>query len=215
MIHAYDERYLDDAMKNLGEAVDYAVNACHIRMQEFLELFASSAAADQFGRGVPKVIAGISGTELALDVFQKSGREIPFSEPQEEYSYSAAYWCGWILAYYQWFSGTSFKNILRYVSAETLERLYPTMHETSEEKCVDSLNRIFMRNRGASRLQIQRKAYGYTQKELSEKSGVNLRTLQQYELRTKDINKASGVTLSALAKTLGCRIEDLFEIDCK
>lgn len=29
-MNAYDEKYLDDAMKNLGEAFDYAVNSCKI-----------------------------------------------------------------------------------------------------------------------------------------------------------------------------------------
>lgn len=28
MIYAYDEMYLDDAMENLGEMLDYAVLAC-------------------------------------------------------------------------------------------------------------------------------------------------------------------------------------------
>ena len=35
MMHAYDEQYLDDAMRNLGEAADYAVNACGISLQKF------------------------------------------------------------------------------------------------------------------------------------------------------------------------------------
>ena len=39
-----------------------------------------------------------------------------------------------------------------------------------------------------TRLHSLRLASGYTQKELAEKSGVNLRTLQQYEIRGKDIN---------------------------
>ena len=33
MMHAYDEQYLDDAMRNLGEATDYAVNACNMSLQ--------------------------------------------------------------------------------------------------------------------------------------------------------------------------------------
>ena len=57
----------------------------------------------------------------------------------------------------------------------------------------------------------QRKKCGYSQRELAEKSGVNLRTLQQYELKTKDIGKASVRTVMALANVLGCRIEDLLE----
>ena len=65
----------------------------------------------------------------------------------------------------------------------------------------------------APTLQTQRKISGYTQKELAEKVGVNLRTLQQYEIRAKDINKAAGTTLLALSKVLGCRVEDLLEYD--
>ena len=47
----------------------------------------------------------------------------------------------------------------------------------------------------------------------AEKVGVNLRTLQQYEIRAKDINRAAGSTLFSLAKVLGCRVEDLLEYD--
>lgn len=35
--------------------------------------------------------------------------------------------------------------------------------------------------------------------------------IQQYEQRAKDINKASGANLAALAQILGCRMEDLME----
>lgn len=35
MIRAYDEGYLDDAMKCLGEAMDYAANSCEIKMDSF------------------------------------------------------------------------------------------------------------------------------------------------------------------------------------
>ena len=42
-------------------------------------------------------------------------------------------------------------------------------------------------------------------------ASVNLRTLQQYENRSKDIGKAAGSTLLALSRVLGCRMEDLLE----
>lgn len=212
MIHAYDEEYLSDAIKNLGEAVDYAVNLCQIEMRDFFNLFISSGVADQFGRGVPKIVSGMSGTELALEVFRQSGMVMFLPEPQEDYDYSSAYWCGWIIAYYQWYSGIPFKDIFHSISAENLERLYPTLHEVSEEKCVDTLNRMISRTQGDSRLKIQRIARNFTQKDLAERTGVSLRTIQHYEQRTKDINKASGATLSTLAQILGCRMEDLLEI---
>jgi DNA-binding Xre family transcriptional regulator len=213
MIHAYDSQYLDDAMKCLGEAMDYAVNSCHREMDEFLNLFIGSGYAKQFGAGVAKYVSGMSGTELVMDVLTKSGIEMDFGNPQTDYDYSCAYWCGWILAYYQWYSGRSFKEISKHISMAEIEKLYPALHEASEKKFVDILNRKIRKERPKSRLQALRKLNGYTQRELAQKVGVNLRTLQQYEIRTKDINKAAGMTLLALSKALGCQVEDLLEYD--
>ena len=36
-MRAYKELYLDDAMENLGEAMEYAVLSCGMTMDEFLE----------------------------------------------------------------------------------------------------------------------------------------------------------------------------------
>ena len=213
MIHAYDSQYLDDAMKCLGEAMDYAVNCCHLKMDEFLELFIGTGYAEQFATGVPKYVAGISGTELVMDVLTKSGINMDFPQAQIDYNYSPQYWCGWILAYYQWYTGRSFKEIQKHITMQEIEKLYPTLHEASEKKFVDTINRIIRKQAPPTRLQAQRKISGYSQRELAEKVGVNLRTLQQYEIRAKDINKAAGATLLALAKVLDCRMEDLLEYD--
>ena len=47
--------------------------------------------------------------------------------------------------------------------------------------------------------------------ELSKLSGVSLRSIQVYEQRNKDINKASLETVYRLSKALGCTVEDLIE----
>ena len=213
MIHAYDNQYLDDAMKCLGEAMDYAANSCHMDMDQFMEQFIATGYAEQFAIGVPKIVSGLSGTELVMDVLTAFGTDIDFPQAQIEYDYSPAYWCGWILAYYQWYSGRSFKEIKKYITMQEIEKLYPTLHEASEKKFVDTVNRMIRKKNPPTRLQSQRKISGYSQRELAEKVGVNLRTLQQYEIRAKDINKAAGATLLALAKVLGCRVEDLLEYD--
>ena len=56
-----------------------------------------------------------------------------------------------------------------------------------------------------------RTAYGCTQAELAKRSGVSLRSIQMYEQRNKDINKASVDTIYRIAKVLGCTMEDLVE----
>ena len=213
MIHAYDDQYLDDAMICLGEAMDYVANICQIEMDRFLELFIGTGYAEQFGAGVPKYVSGLSGTELAMDILAKSGIYNTFPQAKIEYSYSPQYWSGWILAYYQWYTGRSFKEIQKYITMQEIEKLYPTLHEASEKKFVDTVNRIIRKKNPPTRLQVKRKISGYSQRELAEKVGVNLRTLQQYEIRAKDINRAAGSTLFSLAKVLGCRVENLLEYD--
>lgn len=63
---------------------------------------------------------------------------------------------------------------------DTIYKLYPTLHEASEEKFVDIANAIFERKKLSVKLQTVRKAIGLTQKELAEKSGVSLTASEGY-----------------------------------
>ena len=213
MIRAYDEKYLDDAMKNLGEALDYSVCLCGLDMDVFLSMFVSSGLADSFGNGVPKYVSGMSGTELAMEVLKEVGYETDLPEPREEFLFTPEYWCGWILALFQWSSGNTFRQILEHINGPALMGMYPALHEAPEQKSIDVMDRMLERRTAGSRLQKAREARGLSQSELSRKAGVNLRTLQQYEIRAKNINRAAASTLLALSRTLGCRIDDLMETE--
>lgn len=211
MMCAYDEMYLNDAMKNLGEAFDYSAVFLHISMDAFLDMFIVSGIAEQFGSGVPKYVSGLSGTELVWEVLNRTGANMDLPAPQAEYDCSPEYWCGWILAFYQWSTGKSFKEIKKYLPMSEIYKLYPTLHEASEEKFVDIADSILKHQNLPTSLQTVRKAAGLSQRKLSEKSGVTLRMIQQYEQRAKDINKATASSLFALARVLGCKAEDLLE----
>lgn len=63
-----------------------------------------------------------------------------------------------------------------------------------------------------SKLKENRERAGLTQKELSERSGVNIRTIQDYEQGRKSINKAQGLSLYHLATALNVTIEELLEL---
>lgn len=63
-----------------------------------------------------------------------------------------------------------------------------------------------------TQLQQMRRLAGYSQRILAEKSGVSLRMIQQYEQGAKDINKATGTNLLALARALGCKMADLMKM---
>jgi len=61
-------------------------------------------------------------------------------------------------------------------------------------------------------LKAFRKAQNLSRRELSERSGVNLRLLSYYENGYKDINKASFETIMKLSKILKCSPENLYNI---
>ena len=62
-------------------------------------------------------------------------------------------------------------------------------------------------------LKRYRTASGMSQSQLSNASGVSLRSIQCYEQGVKDINRAEGLSLFKLSKALGCRMEQLLELD--
>lgn len=209
MIHAYNKEYLSDVMENLGEAFDYAVHAQNIGLNQFALFFVNSSASKSFGTGNPKYVCGMSGTELALNVLSQNGLKPLDSAPLTDYDKSSEYWSGWVLAFYQWYSGKNFEDILRYLPAEEINRLYNPLHEAPEQKFIEVANKLISERATTSRLQELRRMAGLTQGRLSELSGVNLRTLQQYEAKSKDINKASVSILLALSKALDCDVKGI------
>ena len=215
MNYAYNACYIDDAMDNLGEAVDYAVNGCGFDINDFFSMFLASGYGEWFCNGVPRVICGMSGTELVYHIVEKVGllREMP--PVRNTYEFSPEYWCGWVLAYYQWKMVRSFAEIFDYVTAENVRDMYWPCHEASEDWFVEHLETIIEEKKQSqsSNLQRIRRLRGYSQRILSEKSGINLRTLQQYEIGAKDINKASVSSVVVLAKALDCEVEDIMNKD--
>ena len=56
-------------------------------------MFLVSGLAVQFARGVPKVVSGMSGVELAMEVVRKSGSDMELPDAEAEYDRSPEYWC--------------------------------------------------------------------------------------------------------------------------
>lgn len=88
--------------------------------------------------------------------------------------------------------------------------MYSTLHEADITKFFDIANTYFD-NKEISNLKIVRQASGLSQSKLAKLAGVKLRSIQMYEQKRNDINKAQGETLYNLAKVLGCNIEDLLD----
>lgn len=212
-MNAYNELYLDDAMNNLGDMVEYSVCDLGFDPDEFFGWFISSGIASRFEKGNPKYITGMSGFELAEAVLTETNVSYEKREPSYAEFKGREYWAGWILAYYQWVTGKRFEDMVRDgLALSTVLSMY-ILHEADESKFVDAANKIIARNKEnrKSKLSQIRKARGFTQQELSEASGVTLRMIQLYEQKQNDISKAQVTVVLNLAKALGCEVEDLID----
>ena len=213
MTNAYSELYLDDAMQNLGDMVEYAVCDLGFDPDTFFGWFISSGIASKFEKGNPKYITGMSGFELAEDVLTETNVAHEKREPSCVEFKGREYWAGWILAYYQWETGKRFEDIVKDgLTLSTVFSMY-ILHEADESKFVEAANEIIARNRENRKTKLFeiRKARGFTQQQLSKVSGVSLRMIQLYEQKQNDISKAQVTVVISLAKALGCEVEDLID----
>ena len=211
MTTAYDKVYLEKARTNLGRMLDFAVYDLKYDISVFFELFISSGIATNFGNGDFNMIAGMSGVELAYMVLEKANISFKRVTPNYTANRSEEYWTGWALAYYQWETSLSFEEIVHYIPIKDIQALYSPYHEMDIRHFVDKMNELYRLAKPKTNLKLLRQKAGISQHELSKLSGVPVRTIQQYEQRQKNINKAQADYLMAMAKVLCCEMKDLME----
>ena len=210
-MHAYDKLYLEKARTSLGRMLDFAVYDLKYKASEFFALFIASGVAERFEQGDFTILAGKSGVELAYLVLDEADVEYERLTPRFAAGRSEEYWTGWALAYYQWLTAMRFADIIKAVPIEEIRALYSPYHEMDIRHFVDKMNELCLSQRGETNLKRLRHLAGLSQRELAENSGISLRTIQQYEQRQKNINKAQIDTLIPLSMALYCEVRDLLE----
>lgn len=211
MISAYSESYLNDAKQNLAVCFDYAAGVCQIEADLFAQLFVFTGYAEKFERGNPAIVAGMSGVELARSVLSMAYPKREFPDYNGSYSRSDLYWAGWALAEYQWTTCKRFRNIFSKVPFSEIVTMYNVYHEMSIEHFIEEVDRRIGAVQHDTKLKMIRENRGVSQSELARLSGVKLRSIQMYEQKINDIDKAQAGTVYKLSRVLGCSVEDLLE----
>ena len=239
MIRAYDETCLAPACDSLGRMLDYAVYSLRIDADSMMKLFIASGTASLFGRGDMRTIAGMSGIELAYSVLEKSALSYERVPPRHTVSLSNEYWCGHALAYAQWATGLCFEEVIDLCpasgliadiskerlalldslpldisdadKAKELRRFGDDLAHRTAERIISGGSGEDAESPGDTRLKALRIRNGLSQSALAKASGVPLRTLQQYEQRQKDINRARFEYIIMLSTALCCDPKDLLE----
>ena len=207
MIYAYDENILSRAQTVFAHMLDCAVYLYGYKLDTYYKLFLDSEYARRFESGESSVICGMSGHELAHAVINDH-EKIPMKDNSYSVDRSVEYWVGWSLAYYQWHSSRSFRYINEFAPTHEISSMYTKYHEMDIRQFADELDdRETAYKKGAfKRLRIYA---GLTQKELAEKTGIPLRSIQQYEQGQKELSHARADVVVRLSKAMYCRIEDI------
>ncbi|MCR5686137.1 MAG: helix-turn-helix transcriptional regulator [Lachnospiraceae bacterium] len=222
MMHAYNEIYLQEAQYKIGTMLDYAVYDVKLDLEDFYNAFINSKLSRALEHGSPKYIAGRSGNELVHELFYElygndeslydtSGAELNIKTDKALSGRSPEFWVGYSLAHYQWYSALSFRHINEIISIDKVLSMYPKYHEMDIRQFVDRMESLRNDVSRISRLKAYRMKLGMSQSELSSVSGIPLRTLQNYEQRQKNINKASVDYVVRLARALHCEVQELME----
>lgn len=214
MIYAYDKNMVDSAQSLLGSMLDYSVYGLKYSVSDFYQLFLDSNYARGIEKGNSKIIMGTSGTELCYDILGSMELDKNNIEEFENHAIagrSREYWTGWALAYYQWNTSFSFDEINSVSKVDDIIRMYPKYHEMDINHFVDKMNELYKEKYPDTRLKTMRKTVGISQRDLSEMTGIPLKTIQQYEQRQKDINHAKVDYLIKLSRAMSCDIELLIE----
>ena len=144
-------------------------------------------------------------------MLEQSGVETERIKPNYTASRSEEFWTGWALAYYQWETSMSSCGDRAVCSHQRHGGSLPAYHEMDIRQFADKVNAMYKAAKPETNLKLLRQKAGLSQRDLADLSGVPVRTIQQYEQRQKNINKAQAEYLVVLAKVLCCEVGDLME----
>lgn len=210
MIHAFPESYLSKAQSAFGDLFDYSINVFGLSGDSFIKLFSSSELCKRVENGDVALIAGKSGIELTMELIEQTFGTQVIIEPEYRPSRTAEYWVGWAVCYYQWLTSVPYSAIFSIYSFENLKNLYISLHEADISKFVQITSERIT-SMVTTNLKRIRAVNGYSQSQLAKRAGVGIRSIQMYEQRNKDINKAAVETVYNLSKALGCEVSALME----
>ena len=148
---------------------------------------------------------------LAREIIRKAYKDKKTPSAKNIKGASPEYWAGWALAEYQWASGHRFKDIFERIPLSEIIKMYSVYHEMDITQFIDSMESFYNKAEFETKLKRIRESRGISQSELSEMSGVKLRSIQMYEQKVNDIDKAQAQTLYKISRVLGCNIEDILE----
>lgn len=120
--YAYSDLYIDDVMGNVGELFQFADIEYEVPLSGLLNKWLPSVYCHGIEQGIPHYMVGMTGREVAMDLFGSNDTKLQWAPALEEY------WIGWAAAYLQWYCNISFKHLFEIISLDRFYMMYPAYH---------------------------------------------------------------------------------------
>ena len=201
-IQTYNKLYLPNISETVGTMFEYATSS-GLNPTIFWNTFINSNVAKEIEKGNVSYLS--KSAYMLLNEIYPNNKFKDIIITKNKY-----YWAGWAITQFQHVSSLSFNRINQDLSIERVLELYDTLHEADITKFID-IAKSYIKENEVTNLKVIRQAKGLSQSELANLANVDIRSIQMYEQKRNDINKAQAETLLKLSKVLGCNIEDLME----
>ena len=203
--------YFNDYINLLSVAFDYAMVDLKMSPEELESIFITSKYPRLIEILNPGVISGQSGVELVLNMLDDINHKYNYVEQTQKNGRTPEYWVGYALANYQFYSRKRFKDIFSKIHLVDIIKMYRVYHEMDITNFIDDFDKKLKSINTESKLKRFRENRGLSQSDLARLANVSLRSIQLYEQKVNDIDKAQANTLYKLSIVLGCSIDDLLE----
>lgn len=197
--------YLENTCESIAIMMDL-VKQNNLNIDSFYNIFISSKLANEIENKNIKYLS-LSSLDYLRILLKEDYKKIKI----KEFNYSNYYWCFYMISLFQYKSNYSFKDINNSISYNKLLEMYFNLNESDEHKIFEIFNKKLTILNKETNLKKYRKLNNLSQKELSIISKVDRRSIEMYEEKKRDINKASALTLKKLADALNIDIETLLE----
>ena len=207
----YRELYFSDYINLLSNGFDYALTDLKLSPDEFEDMLLTSEYLELLESLNPGIVSGESGVELVYKLIDEKNYLIEKVEREFREYRTSAFWVGYALANYQFIKRKRFKDIFYKIHLKDILKMYNPYHTMDITCFIDDFDKMWMETDSKSKLKYYREVNELSQSELANLSGVSLRSIQLYEQKVNDIDKAQANTLYKLAVVLHCKIDDLLE----
>lgn len=208
-INRINMMYQEETIICMAEMFEYVENHLHIDLKEYFIYFNKTKISDYMFALDTKYILGKSSIEIVKEVLENNNIKYKIYDENKLFYPGDSYWTGMIVASYCFAKNISFKKFEKMIDINEIRKRFYPLHEAPHIKTIEVIDEIFSKKE--TNLAKCRVTAGYSQDALATISGVSLRSIQMYEQRNKDINKASFSTVKSLAKSLNVDMNDLYE----